>query len=207
MTLSDFWPLRLLALVSLVLTACSIDTSRGPDKSPDSLQWRQRQQQLRDVSQFQTRGAFAYLSAQQKVYARFFWQQTGQDRYRLLLTNPLGSTELELNALPGAVTLLNNKGQRYRAKDAAEMINQLTGMSVPLNSLRQWILGLPAGATDYKLDDQYRLRELHINLDGKSWNVVWSSYDSKTQPAMPTRMELSEGDRRIKLKMDHWMVK
>lgn len=207
MTLSDFWPLRLLALVSLVLTACSIDTSRGPDKSPDSLQWRQRQQQLRDVSQFQTRGAFAYLSAQQKVYARFFWQQTGQDRYRLLLTNPLGSTELELNALPGAVTLLNNKGQRYRAKDAAEMINQLTGMSVPLNSLRQWILGLPAGATDYKLDDQYRLRELHINLGGKRWNVVWSSYDSKTQPAMPTRMELSEGDRRIKLKMDHWMVK
>jgi outer membrane lipoprotein LolB len=44
------------------------------------------------------RGAFAYLSDEQKVYARFFWQQTGQDRYRLLLTNPLGSTELSLTA-------------------------------------------------------------------------------------------------------------
>ncbi|MFP1558742.1 lipoprotein insertase outer membrane protein LolB [Escherichia coli] len=38
---------------------------------------------------------------------RFFWQQTGQDRYRLLLTNPLGSTELELNAQPGNVQLVD----------------------------------------------------------------------------------------------------
>ncbi|STM14683.1 outer membrane lipoprotein LolB [Escherichia coli] len=49
------------------------------------------------------------------MYARFFWQQTGQDRYRLLLTNPLGSTELELNAQPGNVQLVDNKGQRYTA--------------------------------------------------------------------------------------------
>lgn len=56
------------------------------------------------------------------MYARFFWQQTGQDRYRLLLTNPLGSTELELNAQPGNVQLVDNKGQRYTADDAEEMI-------------------------------------------------------------------------------------
>ena len=54
------------------------------------------------------------------MYARFFWQQTGQDRYRLLLTNPLGSTELELNAQPGNVQLVDNKGQRYTADDAED---------------------------------------------------------------------------------------
>ncbi|WP_414016241.1 lipoprotein insertase outer membrane protein LolB, partial [Enterobacter kobei] len=61
----------------------------------------QQQQDVRNLSQYQTRGAFAYLSDEQKVYARFFWQQTGQDNYRLLLLNPLGSTELELIAKPG----------------------------------------------------------------------------------------------------------
>ena len=85
------------------------------------------------------------------MYARFFWQQTGQDRYRLLPTNPLGSTELELNAQLGNVQLVDNKGQRYTADDAEEMIGKLTGMPIPLNSLRQWILGLPGDATDYKL--------------------------------------------------------
>lgn len=102
------------------------------------------------------------------MYARFFWQQTGQDRYRLLLTNPLGSTELELNAQPGNVQLVDNKGQRYTADDAREMIGKLTGMPIPLNSLRQWILGLPGDATDYKLDDQYRLSEITYSQNGKT---------------------------------------
>ncbi len=103
-----------------------------------------------------------------KVYARFFWQQTGRDRYRLLLTNPLGSTELSLTAQPGSVQLIDNKGQTYTATDAEEMIGRLTGMPIPLNSLRQWIIGLPGDATDYSLDDRYRLRELNYTQNGKT---------------------------------------
>lgn len=139
MTLPDFRLIRLLPLAATVLSACTLNAPKGPGKSPDSPQWRQHQQEVRALNQYQTRGAFAYISDQQKVYARFFWQQTGQDRYRLLLTNPLGSTELELNAQPGNVELVDNKGKHYTADDAEEMIGKLTGMPIPLNSLRQWI--------------------------------------------------------------------
>ncbi|EPG9044057.1 lipoprotein insertase outer membrane protein LolB [Klebsiella aerogenes] len=199
---------RLLPLASLVLTACAINTPpQGPGKSPDSPQWRQHQQDVRNLNQFQTRGAFAYLSDEQKVYARFFWQQTGQDRYRLLLTNPLGSTELSLTAQPGGVQLIDNKGQTYNAADAEEMIGRLTGMPIPLNSLRQWIIGLPGDATNYSLDDQYRLRELNYTQNGKTWHVTYSGYTSDTKPTLPSNMELNNGSQRIKLKMDNWIVK
>lgn len=207
MTLPDRRLLRLLPLASLVLTACSINAPKGPGKSLDSPQWRQHQQEVRNLSQYQTRGAFAYLSDSQKVYARFFWQQTGQDNYRLLLTNPLGSTELELNARPGSVELVDNKGQHYTATDAEEMIGKLTGMPIPLNSLRQWILGLPGDATDYKLDSQYRLSELNYSQNGKTWKVTYGGYDTKSTPAMPSNMELNQDGQRIKLKMDNWIVK
>ena len=199
--------LRLLPLASLVLTACTLNAPKGPGKSPDSPQWRQHQQDVRNLSQYQTRGAFAYLSDEQKVYARFFWQQTGQDRYRLLLTNPLGSTELSLTAQPGSVTLIDNKGQTYTATDAEEMIGRLTGMPIPLNSLRQWIIGLPGEATDYSLDDQYRLRELNYTQNGKTWHVTYGGYTSDTKPSLPANMELNDGSQRIKLKMDNWIVK
>ena len=198
---------RLLPLASLVLTACAINAPKGPGKSPDSPQWRQHQQDVRNLNQFQTRGAFAYLSDEQKVYARFFWQQTGQDRYRLLLTNPLGSTELSLTAQPGNVQLIDNKGQTYTATDAEEMIGRLTGMPIPLNSLRQWIIGMPGEATDYSLDDQYRLRELNYTQNGKTWHVTWGGYTSDTKPSLPANMELNDGSQRIKLKMDNWIVK
>ena len=198
---------RLLPLASLVLTACAINAPKGPGKSPDSPQWRQHQQDVRNLNQFQTRGAFAYLSDEQKVYARFFWQQTGQDRYRLLLTNPLGSTELSLTAQPGNVQLIDNKGQTYTATDAEEMIGRLTGMPIPLNSLRQWIIGLPGEATDYSIDDQYRLRELNYTQNGKTWHVTYGGYTSDTKPSLPANMELNDGSQRIKLKMDNWIVK
>ena len=198
---------RLLPLASRVLTACSLHTPQGPGKSPDSPQWRQHQQAVRSLNQFQTRGAFAYLSDEQKVYARFFWQQTGQDRYRLLLTNPLGSTELSLPAQPGSVQLIDNKGQTYTATDAEEMIGRLTGMPIPLNSLRQWIIGLPGDATDYSLDDRYRLRELNYTQNGKTWHVTYGGYSSDTQPALPANVELNNGAQRIKLNMDNWIVK
>ena len=199
--------IRLLPLAALVLTACSVTQPKGPGKSPDSPQWRQHQQAVRSLNQFQTRGAFAYLSDEQKVYARFFWQQTGQDRYRLLLTNPLGSTELSLTAQPGSVQLIDNKGQTYTATDAEEMIGRLTGMPIPLNSLRQWIIGLPGDATDYSLDDRYRLRELNYTQNGKTWHVTYGGYTSDTQPALPSNVELNNGAQRIKLKMDNWIVK
>ena len=207
MPLPDFRLIRLLPLAALVLTACSVTTPKGPGKSPDSPQWRQHQQAVRSLNQFQTRGAFAYLSDEQKVYARFFWQQTGQDRYRLLLTNPLGSTELSLTAQPGSVQLIDNKGQTYTATDAEEMIGRLTGMPIPLNSLRQWIIGLPGDATDYSLDDRYRLRELNYTQNGKTWHVTYGGYTSDTQPALPSNVELNNGAQRIKLKMDNWIVK
>jgi len=199
--------IRLLPLAALVLTACSITPPKGPGKSPDSPQWRQHQQAVRALNQYQTRGAFAYLSDQQKVYARFFWQQTGQDRYRLLLLNPLGSTEMELIAQPGSAQVTDNKGQKYTGTDADEMIGKLTGMPIPITSLRQWILGLPGDATDYKLDDQYRLSEVNYSQNGKSWKVVYGGYDSNTKPALPSSLELSDGGQRIKLKMDNWIAK
>ncbi|HCN97214.1 MAG: lipoprotein insertase outer membrane protein LolB [Leclercia adecarboxylata] len=199
--------IRLLPLAALVLTACSITPPKGPGKSPDSPQWRQHQQEVRTLSQYQTRGAFAYLSDQQKVYARFFWQQTGQDRYRLLLLNPLGSTEMELIAQPGSAQVTDNKGQKYTGTDAEEMIGKLTGMPIPITSLRQWILGLPGDATDYKLDDQYRLSEVNYSQNGKTWKVVYGGYDSNSKPALPSSLELTEGSQRIKLKMDNWIVK
>jgi len=199
--------LRLLPLASVLLAACSVNKPQGPGQSVTSPQWQQHQQAVEKITQYQTRGAFAYLSDKQKVYARFNWQQTAPDRYRLLLTNPLGSTELQLDAQGSVVQLVDNKGKRYTSNDAEKMISQLTGVDIPLNSLRQWMMGLPGDSTDYTLDDKYRLREVNYSRNGQQWTVTYQAYDNKQQPALPANMELREGDQRIKLKMDGWTVK
>lgn len=200
--------MRLLPVASLLLTACGLHNQpQKPDQSPTALQWHQHQQAVEKITQYQTRGAFAWLSDRQKVYARFNWQQTAPDRYRLLLTNPLGSTELQLDQQGQVAQIVDNKGKRYVSHDAAQMISQLTGMTIPLSNLRQWMMGLPGEATDFKLDDQYRLREVNFSEEGKQWHVTYLGYHSEQNPQLPSNIELQQGDQRIKLKMDSWTVK
>lgn len=199
--------LRLIPLVSLVLAACTTTRPTGPATSPTSPEWRAHEQAVQQLNQYQTRGAFAYLSDSKKVYARFFWQQYSADRYRLLLTNPLGSTELELNVQKNVVQLTDNQGKRYVSDNAEEMIRKMTGMAIPMNNLRQWMLGLPGEATDFTLDDRYRLSKLNYQQEGLSWKVSYQDYNSDTQPQLPSRLELQQGDQRIKLKMDNWTLK
>jgi outer membrane lipoprotein LolB len=199
--------LRLIPLASLVLAACTTTRPTGPATSPTSPQWRAHEQAVQQLSQYQTRGAFAYISDRKKVYARFFWQQYSPERYRLLLTNPLGSTELELNVQQNVVQLTDNQGKRYVSDNAEEMIRKLTGMSIPLDNLRQWMLGLPGEASDFTLDDQYRLSKLSYQQGGQSWNVDYQDYNSDLKPQLPSRLELQQGGQRIKLKMDNWTLK
>lgn len=199
---------RLLPLASLLLTACGLHTQpQKPGQSPTSAQWHQHQQAVEKITQYQTRGAFAWLSDRQKVYARFNWQQSAPDRYRLLLTNPLGSTELQLDQQGQVAQIVDNKGKRYVSNDAAQMISQLTGMTIPLSNLRQWMMGLPGEATDYQLDDRYRLREVNFIEEGKQWHVTYLGYHDEQNPQLPANIELQQGDQRIKLKMDSWAVK
>jgi len=198
--------LRLLPLASLVLAACSINAPKGPATSPTSPQWREHEAQVKQLEHYQTRGAFAYISDRQKVYARFFWQQYSPDSYRLLLTNPLGSTEMELKVQSGIAQITNNQGKKYTSDNPDEMIQKLTGMSIPLANLRLWMLGLPGDESDFTLDSQYRLSKVNYSQNGLKGNVVYQSYSDDVIPSLPDRLELTQGDQRIKLKMDSWTL-
>ena len=197
---------RLLPLASLVLAACSINAPKGPATSPTSPQWREHEAQVKQLEHYQTRGSFAYISDKQKVYARFFWQQYTRDNYRLLLTNPLGSTEMELKVQSGVAQLTNNEGKKYTSNNPDEMIQKLTGMSIPLANLRLWMLGLPGDESDFTLDSQYRLSKVNYSQHGQQGTVVYQSYSDDVIPSLPNRLELTEGEQRIKLKMDSWTL-
>ncbi|MEI7377524.1 lipoprotein insertase outer membrane protein LolB [Dickeya chrysanthemi] len=195
--------LRLLPLASVLLTACTLTQPSLPGKKPTSPEWREHEQKVQNLTTYQTRGSFAYISDRKKLYARFFWQQPSPQRYRLLLSNPLGGTELELQVSPDLVQITDNQGKRYMGKDAQHMVQQLTGMAIPLDNLRQWMLGLPGDAQDFTLDDRALLRSVNYQQGDQHWNVSYLSYIEGSLP-LPQNLELTQGEQRIKLKMDNW---
>lgn len=195
---------RLLPLAVLWLSACAVQTSHY---SVDSPLWQQHQQQLSQITRYEARGAFAWLDGRQKLYARFFWQQTAPDNYRLVLTSPLGSTEMDLQVAPNLVQLLDNKGQRHIDTDPQRLISRLTGMNLPFASLRQWLLGLPGNTSDYTLNQDYCLQSLRYQQGDQHWQVRYPGYDNRQHPALPAELELQQDGLRIKLKINHWTIK
>ncbi|MEI7189743.1 lipoprotein insertase outer membrane protein LolB [Dickeya dianthicola] len=195
--------LRLLPLASVLLTACTLTQPTLPGKKPTSPEWREHEQKVQNLTHYQTRGSFAYISDRKKLYARFFWQQFSPQRYRLLLTSPLGSTELELQAGADSVQITDGQGKRYVGKDAQYMVQQLTGMAIPLDNLRQWMLGLPGDAQDFALDERALLRSVNYQQGDQHWSVSYQSYTNDPLP-LPQSLELTKGELRIKLKMDNW---
>ncbi len=201
--------LRLLPLSCVFLTACvttSQTTTKGTASASDP-QWKTHQQELSGLRDYQTRGSFVYDGGQTKTYAKFFWQQYTPEKYRLLLTNPLGSRELELTVEPDLAKLTTKDGQTHMSDVPNELIYQLTGMEIPLDDLTAWLTGSPGRATDFTLDENHLLKTVTFEQNGETWKLNYISYDTKTSPMLPNHLELRQGDRLIKLKMDSWTLK
>ncbi|MGL9760531.1 MAG: lipoprotein insertase outer membrane protein LolB [Symbiopectobacterium sp.] len=198
--------LRLLPLASLLLTACALTKPFDPNATSDSPAWLQHKQQVQQLSQYQIVGKFSYLSDSKKLSANFFWQESSMQRYSLLLTNPFGGTELELRAQPDSIQLTDGQGKRYIGKDAEYMLSQLTGMRIPLTNLRQWMIGLPGAAQKFTLDKHVRLSTAILVQNGLTWEVKYFGYDDSVTPTLPNALELTQSERRIKLKINNWTV-
>ncbi|MEQ4673205.1 lipoprotein insertase outer membrane protein LolB [Providencia vermicola] len=201
--------IRLLPLSCLLLTACvttSQNTTTGTGSASDA-QWKAHQQALNQLRDYQTRGSFAYNGGETKTYAKFFWQQYTPEKYRLLLTNPLGSRELELTVEPDLARLTTKDGQTHMSDVPSELIYQLTGMEIPLDDLTAWLVGSPGRATNFTLDENHLLKNVTFEQNGEKWVLDYISYDTKTSPMLPNYLELRQGGRLIKLKMDSWTLK
>ena len=202
-----FW--RLLPLASLLLTACTLteqSTTEGTSLVSDP-QWQTHQQALAGLSQYQTRGSFAYITDEKRTSAKFFWQQYTPQRYRLLLTNPLGTRELELAVEPDIAQLTTKDGNTHLSDLPSELIYQLTGMNIPIEELTPLLIGLPGNATEFTVDENHLLKSAIFSQNGETWQLDYLAYDTQTQPMLPSRMELTQGKRRIKLQMDSWTLK
>ncbi len=194
-------------ITALVLTACRSPYPARPLNSADAPLWQQHEQKLQQLTQYQVQGTFVYLSDKKKIYARFFLQQYHPEHYRLQLVNPLGSTELELVVQKGRAQLTDNQGKSWESHHPQQLLQDFVGISLPLNELRQWLLGLPGSASNIKLNSQQRLMQLHWPQEEKTWTVDYQEYDSRLTPPLPVKLELTQHQQRIKLKMDNWVFK
>ncbi|PSU19536.1 lipoprotein insertase outer membrane protein LolB [Photobacterium kishitanii] len=167
--------------------------------------WTLHQAQLQQLTTYHAQGVFGYISPQQRVTLTFNWQNRPGD-YQLILTK-MYKTILKLDARPHAVTLTDPDGKTHHGSDAAQLVQQLTGINLPLQQMRDWLIGLPTGADHYLLNKNNQVAFLTKKIDGRTWEMHYSSYDNTKVPSLPVLMILKQGDLTIKIKVSTWQIK
>ncbi|UIP28590.1 lipoprotein insertase outer membrane protein LolB [Photobacterium sp. TLY01] len=189
-----------LAFLALLLAGCTTTPPTG--KITD---WNSHKQALSAVTTYQATGKLGYISPAQRFSANLNWK-TNPGADHLLLTNFLGTTLLKLDTQPGRAVLIDNEGQRHQGSDAAQLVLSLTNIALPVNQMRDWLLGLPTGADTYQLNAQNRVAYLTKQVGDQRWQLDYNDYDETTSPALPARLVLSQGKQRVTLIINRWQT-
>lgn len=188
--LSMRWSL-LLALG--LLNGCASLTKpviEATDTAAINAAWAARQQQLSALSGFEAIGRVAVKGGGLSGALR--WQQEGEV-FHVRIAGPFGAGALSMEGTPAQVAI-KGKDIDLVTDQPEQVLAARTGWRLPLGSLRWWVLGLPAPdvalPASVTLDDQGRALALQQN----GWMLRYSNYREDLSPAMPGRIEASQGE-------------
>ncbi|QIA62761.1 lipoprotein localization protein LolB [Vibrio astriarenae] len=198
---------RRLSFISLVLVL--INGCSSLPESATSVEWQSHQQKLQSIVNYRANGKLGYISPQERQSLNFDWREDAQSN-RLTLRTILGQTALSVTSTPDGAEVTTMEGDTYTGNNAQQLIAQLTGLSIPADSLPSWLIGLPADADHYELTAENTLASLDKQIGGQFWRLTYSRYSDvdyagETLP-LPSRMTLTNGDTKLNIIISKWAI-
>lgn len=155
------------------------------------------------VADWKLHGRISLTRGEQGWHAGLDWENHA-DRYRLLVSGPLGQGALQLSGDPRGVTLVDSNGRVHSAPDAEQLLLAVSGWQLPVSGLRFWVLGLPDPHMPHRqtLDAQGRVEQ----LEQSGWTIHYTRYREFDGRVWPDRLTLERDDLVLKLVIDQWQL-
>ncbi|BGI51187.1 MAG: lipoprotein insertase outer membrane protein LolB [Arsenophonus endosymbiont of Ceratovacuna japonica] len=168
--------------------------------------WMDHKKQLYKLTKFQIRGSLSYIDINNKIYVKLFWKQNTKFDYHILLTNILGITEFDLNVSPKITKLICGEIKKYFTKNISQIMYQLTGITMPIENMPYWLIGLPINSISFTLYKNGLLRTIEYKKKITTWNLKYFAYYNNNKIKLPSIIELTQGKKHIILKIDNWIL-
>ncbi|MDA7746044.1 lipoprotein insertase outer membrane protein LolB [Psychromonas sp.] len=196
----------LLLFLIITLTGCSLLNNEDPETEQVQkvMSWEEHQKQLQALTTWSLTGKFAVFIGKERQTANLHWQQQ-QENYTIQLTSFIGTRILQIKKNQNGVEIINNDGEIFTGENATILIQELSpGLNLPISALQEWIKGNPSNAT-YQLNEQDQV----INLIGQDienafWSVNYQQYQSFSGYQLPTKLNLTKNDIRVKIAINQW---
>ncbi|MCW8334523.1 lipoprotein insertase outer membrane protein LolB [Vibrio paucivorans] len=188
----------------LILSGCS-----SLPESQMSVEWQAHQDKLTSIETYKAVGKLGYISPLERQSLNFQWTHS-QDRSQLRLTNFLGQTVLNLVITPQGAIVNTYDDQTFSDVSATQLVKRLTGLTIPVDQLQDWMLGMPTGSDSYELNVNNTLSTLNKTIANQDWQLEYLSYqdiDFNNSPLpLPQKMRLNQAETKINLVISKWTL-
>ncbi|MGF1904452.1 lipoprotein insertase outer membrane protein LolB [Aliivibrio salmonicida] len=183
------------------LSACSTT----PLTPQQSINWNKHQSNIEQLTQYKVTGKIGYQDPEQRHSLNFQWTQK-EDNSQLLLTTFLGQTIMKLTLSKNKATIETGDGKKFEGNDPGRLLYGLTGMTIPIAYLSDWLKGLPTSADAFELNELNTVEHLSKQISQTNWHLRYNSYIETNGLLLPNSMKLTQKDTAIKIIASNWII-
>lgn len=151
---------------------------------------------------FLLEGRLSASDGVQGASGRLEWQHT-PDADTLVLLSPLGQIAARLDSSAEGARLSTADGAIIEAPSADLLLPRVLNVDIPAARLRLWVQAVTDGSAEVRLRDTAGRPVLLID---RGWRIEYAAYADDSAQALPTRVDISRGDARIRLIADSWTI-
>ena len=202
-----YWLLVSLLFLTSACTLLPPDSQLAHITPELMMKYQAHQQSLKQFQHWRAAGKIALISASQRQSSRMNWQHS-PIQSQLILTNLLGVTLLEAEQQDQQARIQAD-GKTYTGKSLSQLIEQLTGYAMPIESMQQWLAGQSSDSkvTNLSLDEWGHLLAFEQDVaPWGRWQIRYNGYfpATETLPALPSTITLQHPTLTIKLVIHEW---
>ena len=155
------------------------------------------------LSSWDISGAMAARNQKKGWSASLHWAQQGPSQYHIRLSGPLGGGTVLIDKQGGVVTYADGP-KRSSSHNADELLQQQTGIRLPVQNLYYWVRGLtaPGSVQAAQYDEHHNL----IALSQAGYKIYYTNYSSINHMDLPGKVNLQGNGVVIKLVIKRWNV-
>jgi outer membrane lipoprotein LolB len=200
------WPMlsniRSFAWLMVLILAGGCATTRESVDLPEIGSWEDRNAVLGNIREWEFRGRIAVKAGDEGFNGKFNWAQR-YDAFNATVAGPLGIGTVRIEGDGQSVVLTDKDGVETALNDAERELRYRYGWTIPVASLRYWVLGIPDPSVPAvtELDDHGRL----VRLEQSDWVVQISRYRDGGGQQMPRILSATNPDTRVRMVIDRWL--
>lgn len=190
-----------IALISLLATACTPLWQQRPDSSPESL-WDERYSDLVQLDHWEIQGRTVITQGNEAWNAGLYWRED-RGTYQIKLLGPFAQGGVTLNGDQKQVTLTMADGQQSSSPSPEALIAETLGIHLPVSALRDWIRGIPYQSTSFssvEYDDEGRI----THLIQQGWDIKFLRYIPFESYSMPAKIFIKRNKFSLRLVISDW---